>query len=155
MFGQVLVCSEERKFPVIQAIEKRISVFSQIPKENGELIQVLRYEPSQYYRPHHDYFSDTFNLKRGGQRVATMLMYLTDGVEGGETHFPRAGEGECSCGGKVVKGLCVKPNKGDAVLFWSMGLDGNTDPNSIHSGCPVLKGEKWSATKWMRQKLTF
>ncbi|GJN36954.1 hypothetical protein PR202_gb25861 [Eleusine coracana subsp. coracana] len=107
------------------AIEKRISVFSQIPKENGELIQVLRYEPSQYYRPHHDYFSDT------------------------------AGEGECSCGGKVVKGLCVKPNKGDAVLFWSMGLDGNTDPNSIHSGCPVLKGEKWSATKWMRQKLTF
>ena len=42
---------------------------------------------------------------------------------------------------------------------WSIGLfqglDGNTDPNSIHSGCPVLKGEKWSATKWMRQKMTF
>lgn len=130
-------------------------MFSQIPKENGELIQVLRYEASQYYRPHHDYFSDTFNLKRGGQRVATMLMYLTDGVEGGETHFLQAGDGECSCGGNVVKGLCVKPNKGDAVLFWSMGLDGNTDPNSIHSGCPVLKGEKWSATKWMRQKMTF
>ncbi|CAN6234623.1 unnamed protein product [Urochloa humidicola] len=138
-----------------KAIEKRISVFSQIPKENGELIQVLRYEASQYYRPHHDYFSDTFNLKRGGQRVATMLMYLTDGVEGGETHFPQAGEGQCSCGGNIVRGLCVKPNKGDAVLFWSMGLDGNTDPNSIHSGCPVLKGEKWSATKWMRQKMTF
>lgn len=32
----------------------------------------------------------------------------------------QAGEGECSCGGKMVKGLCVKPNKGDAVLFWSM-----------------------------------
>uniref|UniRef100_A0ACD5UZB7 Uncharacterized protein n=1 Tax=Avena sativa TaxID=4498 RepID=A0ACD5UZB7_AVESA len=151
----MFVNSEERKLPVIQAIEKRISVFSQIPIENGELIQVLRYEPSQYYRPHHDYFSDTFNLKRGGQRVATMLMYLTDGVEGGETHFPMAGEGECSCGGKMVKGLCVKPNKGDAVLFWSMGLDGNTDSNSLHSGCAVLEGEKWSATKWMRQKMTF
>ncbi|KAF0893580.1 hypothetical protein E2562_027306 [Oryza meyeriana var. granulata] len=148
----MFVNSEERKFPVIQAIEKRISVYSQIPEENGELIQVLRYEPSQYYRPHHDYFSDSFNIKRGGQRVATMLMYLTDGVEGGETHFPQAGEGECSCGRKMVKGLCVKPNKGDAVLFWSMGLDGETDPNSIHSGCPVLEGEKWSATKWMRQK---
>uniref|UniRef100_A0A0D9W3K2 Prolyl 4-hydroxylase alpha subunit domain-containing protein n=1 Tax=Leersia perrieri TaxID=77586 RepID=A0A0D9W3K2_9ORYZ len=128
----MFVSSEERKFPVIQAIEKRIAVYSQIPEENGELIQ--------------------FNIKRGGQRVATMLMYLTDGVEGGETHFPQAGEGECSCGGKMVKGLCVKPNKGDAVLFWSMGLDGETDPNSIHSGCPVLEGEKWSATKWMRQK---
>ncbi|KAJ1696985.1 hypothetical protein LUZ63_005497 [Rhynchospora breviuscula] len=144
--------SEEKKFPLVQAIEKRIAVFSQIPSENGELIQVLRYEPNQYYRPHHDYFSDEFNLKRGGQRVATMLMYLSDDVEGGETHFPLAGEAECSCGGKMVKGLCVKPNKGDAVLFWSMDLNGESDPKSVHGGCPVLKGEKWSATKWMRQK---
>ncbi|XP_071686300.1 prolyl 4-hydroxylase 1 [Rutidosis leptorrhynchoides] len=145
---------EERKHPMIHAIEKRIATYSQIPAENGELIQVLRYEPNQFYRPHHDYFSDTFNLKRGGQRVATMLMYLTDNVEGGETFFPKAVSGECSCGGKMVKGLCVKPNKGDAVLFWSMGLDGESDPDSIHGGCEVLSGEKWSATKWMRQKAT-
>ncbi|CAA2957489.1 prolyl 4-hydroxylase 1 [Olea europaea subsp. europaea] len=143
---------EERKKPLIQAIEKRISVYSQVPIENGELIQVLRYEKNQFYRPHHDYFSDTFNLKRGGQRVATMLMYLSDNVEGGETFFPQAGSGECSCGGKMVEGLCVKPNKGDAVLFWSMGLDGKSDPSSLHGGCKVLSGEKWSATKWMRQK---
>ncbi|KAK1430484.1 hypothetical protein QVD17_13254 [Tagetes erecta] len=143
---------EERKYPMIRAIEKRISTYSQVPIENGELVQVLRYEPNQFYRPHHDYFSDSFNLKRGGQRVATMLMYLTDNVEGGETFFPMAGSGECSCGGKMVKGLCVKPNKGDAVLFWSMGLDGQSDPDSIHGGCEVLSGEKWSATKWMRQR---
>ncbi|EOY04915.1 Oxoglutarate/iron-dependent dioxygenase - like 10 [Theobroma cacao] len=145
----------ERKYPMIQAIEKRISVFSQIPAENGELIQVLRYEKDQFYKPHHDYFSDTFNLKRGGQRIATMLMYLSNDVEGGETYFPMAGTGDCSCGGKIVKGLSVKPVKGDAVLFWSMGLDGQSDPNSIHGGCEVLSGEKWSATKWMRQKPTF
>ncbi|XP_074348000.1 prolyl 4-hydroxylase 1 isoform X3 [Apium graveolens] len=146
--------SKEKKYPMIQEIEKRISVYSQIPIENGELIQVLRYEKNQFYKPHHDYFSDTFNLKRGGQRVATMLMYLTDNVEGGETFFPMAGSGECSCGGRMVKGMCVKPNKGDAVLFWSMGLDGQSDPNSIHGGCEVLAGEKWSATKWMRQHST-
>lgn len=146
---------EEKKYPMIQAIEKRISVYSQVPVDNGELIQVLRYEKSQYYKPHHDYFSDTFNVKRGGQRIATILMYLSDNVEGGETHFPMAGSGECSCGGKMVKGMCVKPNKGDAVLFWSMGLDGESDPNSIHGGCEVLSGEKWSATKWMRQKTIF
>lgn len=145
----------ERKYPMIQAIEKRISVFSQIPAENGELIQVLRYEKDQFYKPHHDYFSDTFNLKRGGQRIATMLMYLSDDVEGGETYFPMAGTGDCNCGGKIVKGMSVKPIKGDAVLFWSMGLDGQSDPNSIHGGCEVLSGEKWSATKWMRQKSTF
>ncbi|XP_055832640.1 prolyl 4-hydroxylase 1 [Solanum dulcamara] len=143
---------DERKYPMIQAIEKRISVYSQIPVENGELIQVLRYEKNQFYRAHHDYFSDTFNVKRGGQRIATMLMYLSDNVEGGETYFPMAGTGECSCGGKMIKGLCVKPTKGDAVLFWSMGLDGQSDPDSLHGGCEVLSGEKWSATKWMRQR---
>ncbi|KAH9783889.1 prolyl 4-hydroxylase 1 [Citrus sinensis] len=123
---------EEKKYPMIQH----------------------RYEKDQYYKPHHDYFSDTFNLKRGGQRIATMLMYLSDNVEGGETYFPMAGSGECSCGGKVVKGLSVKPVQGDAVLFWSMGLDGQSDPSSLHGGCEVLSGEKWSATKWMRQRAT-
>ncbi|KAH7672178.1 Procollagen-proline dioxygenase protein [Dioscorea alata] len=72
----------------MEAIEKRIVVFPRVPAENGELIQVLRYEANQFYKPHHDYFYDTYNLKRGGQRVATMLMYLSDDVEGGETYFP-------------------------------------------------------------------
>lgn len=151
----MFLSSEEKTYQVVQAIEKRISVYSQVPVENGELIQVLRYEKNQYYKPHHDYFSDTFNLKRGGQRVATMLMYLSDNVEGGETYFPMAGSGKCSCGGKVVDGLSVKPIKGNAVLFWSMGLDGQSDPSSIHGGCEVQSGVKWSATKWMRQKATF
>ncbi|XP_058183758.1 prolyl 4-hydroxylase 1 isoform X4 [Rhododendron vialii] len=150
----MFLAPEERKYAMIQAIEKRISVYSQVPVENGELIQVLRYETNQFYRPHHDYFSDTFNLKRGGQRVATMLMYLSDNVEGGETYFPMAGSSECSCGGRMMKGMCVKPNKGDALLFWSMGLDGQSDTSSIHGGCEVLSGEKWSATKWMRQRAT-
>ncbi|KAK1318720.1 hypothetical protein QJS10_CPB04g01399 [Acorus calamus] len=146
---------EQRKHPLVQAIEKRISVFSQIPAENGELIQVLRYEKDEYYKPHFDYFSDTFNLKRGGQRIATMLMYLSSDVDGGETYFPAAGNGSCSCGGQFVKGLSVKPVKGDAVLFWSMGLDGKSDPKSLHGGCGVLNGEKWSATKWMRERTTY
>ena len=34
------------------------------------------------------------------------------------------------------------------------GLDGQSDPNSIHGGCEVVSGEKWSATKWMRQRST-
>lgn len=34
----------------------------------------------------------------------------------------------------------------------SQGLDGQSDPLSVHGGCEVLAGEKWSATKWMRQK---
>ncbi|KAG0584102.1 hypothetical protein M758_3G185000 [Ceratodon purpureus] len=144
--------SNDRKHHTIQDIETRIAAYSMVPVENGELLQVLRYESEQYYKAHHDYFSDEFNLKRGGQRVATMLMYLTEGVEGGETIFPGAGEKECSCGGEMRRGVCVKPKRGDAVLFWSIKLDGAVDPSSLHGGCKVLSGEKWSSTKWMRQR---
>ncbi|KAI3907560.1 hypothetical protein MKW98_016204 [Papaver atlanticum] len=150
-FGMSL-SKEDSKNPMVQAIEKRISVFSQVPVENGEPIQVLRYEKNQYFRLHHDYLPDTFNLKQtGGQRIATMVMYLSDQLKGGETYFPMAGTGKCSCAGKMLKGSSVKPIKGDAVLFWNMGPDGKEDPNSIHAGYDVLLGEKWSATKWMRQ----
>ncbi|CAN0897869.1 Prolyl 4-hydroxylase 1 [Linum grandiflorum] len=148
----MFLSSAESVYPLVKAIEKRIAVYSQVPPENGELIQVLRYEKEQFYKPHHDYFSDTFHIQRGSQRVATMLMYLNDNVQGGETYFPSAGSGECTCGGSVMKGLSVKPVKGAAVLFWSMGLDGELDPKSVHGGCEVLSGEKWSATKWMREK---
>lgn len=58
--------------------------------ENGEDIQVLRYEPGQKYEPHYDYFADKVNIARGGHRIATVLMYLTDVTKGGETVFPEA-----------------------------------------------------------------
>ncbi|KAI3907237.1 hypothetical protein MKW92_025241 [Papaver armeniacum] len=150
-FGMFL-SKAESKNPIVEAIEKRISAFCQVPVENGEPIQVLRYEKNQYFRLHSDYFTDTTPFKfSGGQRIATMLMYLSDNVEGGETYFPMAGKGKCSCAGKMLKGSSVKPIKGNAVLFWSVGLDGKEDPKSVHTGCDVLSGEKWSATKWMRQ----
>ncbi|KAI3859974.1 hypothetical protein MKX03_008517 [Papaver bracteatum] len=142
----------ESKNPIVQAIEKRISVFSQVPVENGEPIQVIRYEKNQYLKLHQDYLSDTTYIEQsGGQRIATMLMYLSDDVQGGETYFPKATTGKCSCAGKMKKGWSVKPIKGDAVLFWNVGLDGEVDRKSVHTGCEVLSGEKWCATKFMRQ----
>ncbi|KAI3907234.1 hypothetical protein MKW92_025238 [Papaver armeniacum] len=144
-FGMFL-SKAESKNPIVQAIEKRISVFSQVPVENGEPIQAIRYEKNQYLRLHQDYLSDTTYIEQsGGQRIATMLMYLSDNVEGGETYFPKATTGKCSCAGKIEKGWSVKPIKGDA------GLDGKEDPKSVHTGCDVLSGEKWCATRWMRQ----
>lgn len=65
-----------------------ISFFS--PPENGEDIQVLRYEEGQRYEPHYDYFTDKVNIVRGGHRLATVLMYLSDVEKGGETVFPEA-----------------------------------------------------------------
>ncbi|GLU19719.1 hypothetical protein SLE2022_359530 [Rubroshorea leprosula] len=141
---------------IIQNIEKRIADFTFIPVEHGEGLQVLHYEVGQKYEPHYDYFNDEFNTRNGGQRMATVLMYLSDVEEGGETVFPAA-KGNFSavpwwdelsdCG---KKGLSVKPRMGDALLFWSMKPDATLDPSSLHGGCPVIKGNKWSSTKWMR-----
>ncbi|XP_010548243.1 PREDICTED: prolyl 4-hydroxylase 5 [Tarenaya hassleriana] len=139
---------------VVEEIEQRISDFTFIPVENGEGLQVLHYEVGQKYEPHFDYFLDEFNVKNGGQRIATVLMYLSDVEEGGETVFPAA-KGNISavpwwnelsqCG---KEGLSVMPKMGDALLFWSMTPDASLDPSSLHGGCPVIKGNKWSSTKW-------
>ncbi|KAL2459213.1 putative prolyl 4-hydroxylase 4 [Forsythia ovata] len=145
------------KDPIIDGIEEKIATWTFLPKENGEDIQVLRYEPGQKYDPHYDYFVDTVNIARGGHRVATVLMYLTDVGKGGETVFPSAEETSrrrsvsvdedlSECG---RKGIAVKPRKGDALLFFSLYPDAVPDPTSLHAGCPVIEGEKWSATKWI------
>ena len=81
-------------------------------------------------------------------------MYLSTVEAGGETVFPDSEEkpsndGMSSCG---KQGLAVKPVKGDALLFYSTRPDGSLDASSLHSGCPVVRGEKWSATCWIRQK---
>ncbi|KAJ4744821.1 2-oxoglutarate (2OG) and Fe(II)-dependent oxygenase superfamily protein [Rhynchospora pubera] len=140
---------------VIRAIEKRIADYTFIPVEHGEGLQILHYEIGQKYEPHYDYFLDEFNTKNGGQRMATLLMYLSDVEEGGETIFPDAKVNSSSlpwhdelseCG---KRGLGVKAKAGDALLFYSMKPDATLDPLSLHGGCPIIRGNKWSSTKWM------
>ncbi|EXC05706.1 Prolyl 4-hydroxylase subunit alpha-1 [Morus notabilis] len=145
------------KDPIVAGIEDKISTWTFLPKENGEDMQVLRYEHGQKYDPHYDYFADKVNIARGGHRIATVLMYLTDVVKGGETVFPSAEEShhhkasttdddlsECA-----KKGIAVKPRRGDALLFFSLLPTAVPDTISLHAGCPVIEGEKWSATKWI------
>ncbi|XP_048129604.1 probable prolyl 4-hydroxylase 4 [Rhodamnia argentea] len=145
------------KDPIVAGIEEKISTWTFLPKENGEDIQVLRYEHGQKYDPHYDYFADKVNIARGGHRVATVLMYLTDVEKGGETVFPnaedpprrRASSTDDNLSECAKKGIAVKPRKGDALLFFSLTTEAVPDPISLHAGCPVIEGEKWSATKWI------
>ncbi|XP_047173402.1 uncharacterized protein LOC124841211 [Vigna umbellata] len=106
--------------------------------ENGEGLQILHYEVGKKYEPHYDYFLDEFNTRNGGQRIATVLMYLSDVEEGGETVFLVATANFSSvpwwndlsqC---ARKGLSVKPKRGDTLLFWSMRPDASLDPSSLH-----------------------
>jgi prolyl 4-hydroxylase len=105
---------------------------------NLEDLQVLRYKQGGFYRPHFDYFSlehegSATLLSRGGQRVATVIIYLNTPRAGGETVFPNIP-------------LTVNAEAGKAVHFKY------TDSNvaSLHGGNPVLSGEKWIITAWVR-----
>ncbi|KAJ8775229.1 hypothetical protein K2173_020233 [Erythroxylum novogranatense] len=135
-------------------IEARIAAWTFIPVENGEPIQILHYEKGQKYEPHFDFFTDQFNLAFGGNRIATVLMYLSNVEKGGETVFPVSEPqtfqpkdhtwSDCA-----KKGYAVKPRKGDALLFFSLHPNATIDERSLHGSCPVIEGEKWSATKWI------
>ncbi|GMI98193.1 hypothetical protein like AT3G28480 [Hibiscus trionum] len=139
---------------VVADIEARIAAWTFLPVENGESMQILHYEPGQKYDPHFDYLLDNANLMLGGLRIATVLMYLSDVESGGETVFPESevkltqlkDESWSDC---ARNGYAVKPRKGDALLFFNLHLDATPDSDSLHGSCPVIKGEKWSATKWI------
>ncbi|XP_022640129.1 probable prolyl 4-hydroxylase 10 [Vigna radiata var. radiata] len=124
----------------VRKIEKRIADFTHIPVENGEGLQILHYEVGQEYVGHHDFFVDENYTANGGDRIATMLMYLSDVEEGGETVFPDAkgklrsvpwwNINELSYCAR--KGLSIKPKMGNALLFWNMRPDATYDPSSFH-----------------------
>jgi prolyl 4-hydroxylase len=126
---------------LVSCIEERIARLVNWPVERGEGIQVLHYGPGAEYKPHYDYFDPKEPgtptiLKRGGQRVGTVVMYLNDPVRGGGTTFADVQ-------------LEVAPRKGAAVFFSYDRPHPVT--RTLHGGAPVIEGEKWVATKWLRQ----
>lgn len=126
---------------LVSRIEARIARLINWPVQNGEGIQVLQYVPGTEYRPHYDYFDPAEPgtatiLKRGGQRVGTVVMYLNEPEKGGGTTFPGVH-------------LEVAPKRGNAVFFSYERPHPST--KSLHGGAPVIAGEKWIATKWLRE----
>lgn len=129
---------------LVSRLEARIADLVQCPIERGEPIQILHYQPGAEYRPHFDYFDPANKgndavLAHGGQRIATLIMYLNDVEAGGSTVFPEIG-------------LDVLPRRGHAVYFAYCAEDGRLDARTLHGGSPVTAGEKWIATKWFRQR---
>jgi prolyl 4-hydroxylase len=134
---------ERGETPLIEGIEKRIGGLLNWPVAKGEGLQVLRYEPGAEYLPHYDYFDPAMPgtpavLQRGGQRLATLIIYLNTPESGGATVFPDLG-------------LEVAPIKGNAVFF--SYAEPHPKTRTLHGGAPVGAGEKWVATKWLREGL--
>ena len=128
--------------PLCARLEQRIAALLRWPVVNGEGLQVLHYGAGAEYKPHYDFFDPAQPgmasvLARGGQRVATVLMYLATPTRGGATVFPDVG-------------LSVAAVRGHA-LFFSYDRP-HAVTRTLHGGAPVLEGEKWVATQWLRER---
>jgi prolyl 4-hydroxylase len=129
---------------VAERIDRRLAALAHWTPECSEPFQLQKYGPTQEYRPHYDWLDPDSaghraHLARGGQRLATFVLYLCDVAQGGGTVFPHLG-------------LEVFPKKGNAL--WFLNTDSNHQPNpkTLHGGAPVVSGTKIIANKWLRQE---
>lgn len=130
---------------VLQLTNMRIAAAIGLPLAHQEPTNFLHYARGEQYVPHYDFFTQeeeagfAHELRTIGQRVATVLVYLNEGYEGGETGFP-------------ILDWRFKGNTGDALIFWNLSAAGVREMDSLHAGLPVTKGEKWLLSKWVRER---
>jgi prolyl 4-hydroxylase len=120
--------------PAIHALNRRIAKATGTAYDQGEPLQVLRYAPSQEYKPHFDFLEGVEN-----PRPWTALVYLNEGYEGGQTAF-------------VETDLQVRGRTGDVLVFRNEGSGGLKEPLAKHAGMPVTSGTKYLATRWIRER---
>jgi len=144
----------------LKRLDARVANLVANPRNHQEFAQVLRYEKNERYAAHHDYFDPAMYQKNEQimgmtkkglfNRLATVFFYLTTVDKGGQTNFPRAGGlpqprnfEDCS------NGVSVEPVQGRIIIFYSLDPSAAGDEYSLHGGCAVEEGTKWSANKWI------
>lgn len=136
---------EENENASLPAIRRRMEIVTGLiytPETASEHFQVANYGIGGLYKTHTD---STVNredtdpwMLHIGDRIATLMVYLTDVEAGGATVFPNAG-------------VTCWPRKGSAAFWWNLYKNGEPDLTTIHGACPVLHGSKWVSNKWIRQ----
>ena len=140
----------KEKYPEMKKISQRIGKIMNCDYRFFEDFQVIYYKESEEYQYHFDAYNKEDKEKykkfcsKRGNRIGTVLVYLNDVEEGGETGFNSiypSGEP-----------LLVKPKKGRLVLFKNLNPDGSLNKKSKHAGLPIKRGEKWAFNLWLREK---
>ncbi len=156
----------DKKSTYSQEILKNTFKISNLENQssNEDLITWMKYEnESNYFSTHLD-FSNPKNdgydplYNNGTNKVATMLIYLTNVTNGGETIFPLENntinfEDLCKESSNVLK---VKPESGKTIIFYNMKPGGELDYDSVHGSCPS-KSTKIVITSrfWYRKYIKF
>ena len=137
-------CWINKNSPLIKPMYDYVSNMFHIPFENAEDLQVVRYQPGQYYNEHHDACCDDNDkcrifVKHGGQRKLTVLVYLNNEFDNGHTYFKNLD-------------FKYKPTTGSAIAFYPLAKNtSKCHPYALHAGMPVTSGEKWVANLWFRE----
>ena len=123
-------------------LNRRISLLSQMRTQApyaSEYFQVANYGVGGHYGIHWDAFNlhKTDQGQEMGDRIATLMAYLSDVQVGGNTVFP-------------MLGLSVRPEKGSDLFWVNLKPLGHSEPLSLHGGCPVVVGSKWISNKWIK-----
>ncbi|XP_050031906.1 prolyl 4-hydroxylase subunit alpha-2-like [Dermacentor andersoni] len=125
-------------------VESLLGLGTHYHKAEAEFYQLANYGVGGQYIAHHDFLADILSdpnrqiddfERTAGDRVATLMFYLSDVEEGGATVFPHLG-------------VRLRPKKGNAAFWWNLNADGEGEQLTKHGGCPVLYGSKWIANKW-------
>lgn len=127
---------------IFDEIYEKAAKLADVPVENVEYLQCVSYTKGQQYMAHFDTVDEHSEAGEGefemaGQRKCTLLVYLNDDFEGGETYFPKLD-------------IRVKPKKGTAVLFYNLDEQGKLNTESYHAGLPVTSGRKHACNIWVR-----
>lgn len=137
-------CNLNPHHPVVGQVENKITALTGIEPRMGETIQGQRYAAGQQFKPHHDFFhtDQPYWAKQrdaGGQRTWTLMVFLNDPLEGGETNFPDAQ-------------IAITPRRGALLMWNNLDVQGWPNPMSLHQGMPVRAGLKYVITKWYRER---
>jgi prolyl 4-hydroxylase len=124
----------------LKKIEKRLQQFIPFDPVCLEPWQATNYGSDGFLSYHLD--SGYWEDHPAGDRVITFLIYLTTPLKGGGTHF-RALD------------LHIDAVAGRLVIWKNLFPDGRPDHRMLHSGFPLVKGEKIILVTWVRQKPHF
>lgn len=128
----------------VRMVERRLSDLLGIDPAWGEAVQGQRYEPGQEFKAHCDWFDTKSEywkteIKRGGQRSWTAMVFLNDVEEGGITEFTNIG-------------ASIHPQRGALLIWNNASPDGSPNGDTLHAAKPVIRGVKYVITKWFRTR---
>ena len=137
--SQQYILPKRHKRGAMKHLRERISALTSLSLRSFENIMVVNYACGGLYTVHFDVMTPSLNRNYTHgmrNRMVTIVIYLKDVNDGGETVFPSMG-------------LRVPPKKFSALMFYNMYRNGGINYLAGHSSCPVVYGEKWIANQWI------